>query len=196
MRWDAGARILEGNRRRGAGGDFAALDGTLQQPVEAALVGWLDKRVPLWAERARTRTAIVLDLYRMRNAVLGIESSTVRRAIPGRQALNLAAADALLRDAAERGITTVVYLAPLRGDVRPRHVPSEYEAFRREAAALALRNHAHFADLAAAIPVAAWGSGLDEEGRESDVQHFGAEGHRVLADAVERMLRDAPADGS
>ena len=186
---EIGARVLEASRSRSAKGSLAALDGTWQQPVEAALVEWLDARAPLWEERSRTRASIVLGLYALRSAALGIEASATRRALPGRQALNLAAAEALLRDARGRGIAALVYLAPLRGDVAPRHVPSEYADFAREAAALAARSGARFADLAAAIPVPAWEAGLDEEGREADVQHFAAPGHGFLAVAVEAQLR-------
>jgi hypothetical protein len=191
---EAGARILAGSRPRAARGGFAALEGTLQQPVEAALDGWLDAKVQAWAERSRTRGELFLGLYRLRNAALGIESQTIRRAIPGRLRLNLAAADALLRDTRARGIATVVYTAPLRGDVKPRHVPSEYAAFRRDAQALAALHGARFADLHGAIPVEAWGSGLDEEGAALDVQHFGREGHALLARSVEQLVRDALAD--
>jgi hypothetical protein len=193
QRLEIGAKILEDNRR-GELGSLAALHGTLQQPVEAAMVEWLDVRVPLWEDRSRTRAAIVLGLYQLRNAALGIEANTVRRAVPGRQALNLAAAEALLRDARERRIATLVYLAPLRGDVQPRHVPSEYQAFVREAAALAARTGARFADLQAAIPVEAWGSGPDEDGAAADVQHFAEQGHAQLARSVGRELRAALAE--
>jgi hypothetical protein len=194
QRLEIGAKILEDNRRSGRRGSLAALHGTLQQPVEAAMVQWLDVRIPLWEERSRTRAAIVLGLYELRNAALGIDASAVRHALPGRQALNLAAAEALLRDARERRIATLVYLAPLRGDVRPRHVPSEYAAFVREAAALAARTGARFADLQAAIPVEAWGSGPDEDGAAADVQHFAEQGHAQLARSVGRELRAALAE--
>jgi hypothetical protein len=184
-----GRKIVEANRQRGTRRELAALSGTVQQPVEAALTSWLNENVLLWAERPQMRGSLFVDLHRLRNAALGIESSTVRRMLPARKARNLAAGEALLQDARARGIATIAYLAPLRGDVKPRHVPAEYEAFRREVAQLALRSGTRFADFEALIPVADWGSGLDEDGADLDVQHFRTEGHAVLARAVESVVR-------
>jgi hypothetical protein len=198
-RTQIGRTIVASGRKQSSNEDLAALAGTAQERVEAALVGWLDAHVPLWAQRPQIRGSLMLDLYRVRNAVFGITSVSTRRMIPGRLAMNLEAARALLEDARERGIATVVYVAPLRRDVAPPYVASEYEAFRRDVAALAGETGAHFADLDGLGPAEAWGrtdaSGLGGEA-EVDFMHFRAEGHVLLAHAVERLVRDAVDDAS
>lgn len=179
--------------------DLAALSGTIQARSEAALVGWLDRHWALWAQRPQVRGTLFTDLFRLRNAVFGITSVSTRRMIPGRLTMNLDAARALLEDARARGIATVVYVAPLRGDVPPPYVAAEYAGFRRDVARLAAETGARFADLDALVPPESWGttqaSGFAAES-EIDFMHFRTEGHVLLADAVGRLLRDALGDAS
>jgi hypothetical protein len=191
---EIGRAIVASNRKQSGNEDLAALAGTVQERTESALVGWLDEHWSLWAQRPQVRGTLLNDLFRLRNVAFGITSTSTRRTIPGRLAQNLAAARALLEDARSRGIATVVYVAPLRGDVPPPYVGEEYAAFRRDAALLAAETGARFADLDALVPAEAWGttkaSGLDGEA-EIDFMHFRAEGHALLADAVEKLLREA-----
>ena len=104
-----------------------------------------------------------------------------------------------LEDARARGIATVTYVAPLRGDVPPPYVTEEYARFRRDAAALAAETGARFADLDSLVPSEAWGttqaSGFAGDA-EIDFMHFRTEGHALLAGAVERLLRDALGDAT
>jgi hypothetical protein len=195
---EAGRHILAAQAATD-GGDLAALEDTFQESTEAALVGWLDEHWTLWHQRPQARGSLMHSMFRLRNVVFGIDSTTARRAIPGRLLLNQAAAEAMLSDARERGVATVVYVAPLRGDVPPPYLATEYAQYRRDVAALAERHGARFGDLDALIPAEAWGRtpAMDFEGDlEIDFMHFRAEGHVLLAQAIERLVREALGDAT
>lgn len=196
---EIGRAIVASNQKQAVDEDLAALSGTVQERTEAALVGWLGQHWALWDQRPQVRGTLFADLFRLRNVVFGITSVSTRRMIPGRLTMNVAAARALLEDARARGIATVAYVAPLRGDVPPPYVAAEYAGFRRDVAALADETGARFADLDALVPAQAWGmteaSGFAGDG-EIDFMHFRTEGHALLAHAVERLVREALGDAS
>lgn len=70
--------------------------------------------------------------------------------IPGRYAKNREALQAILDLAGERGIAVLVYLVPLRNDVKVPYDSAEYAAFKDEVAAMAARPGVRFANLVGA----------------------------------------------
>lgn len=195
---EIGRKIIATQRSDSENSDLAALEGTFQETTEAALIGWLDAHWRLWAQRPQLRGTLMQSLFLLRNTLFGITSTTTRRTIPGRLALNLEAAEALLLDAREHDIATAVYVAPLRGDVPPPYVAAQYARFRSDVAALARRSGARFGDLDALVPAQAWGTTSGPLAREGEIDfmHFRAVGHRLLARAVERLVQAAVGDAS
>jgi hypothetical protein len=187
-----GRTLLE-TRGQQMGGDLAALEHTVQQRSETALDRWFSGHSNLWASRRQARGRLLTELYLLRNASFGISATSKRRVIPGRLRLNLSATRAILDAAARDGIRVLVYICPLRNDVEPPYVASEYATFKNTIGALALEEGALFADFEELVPAEIWGATkrarLSDDGA-IDFMHFQGPGHRLLADAVDARLAD------
>ncbi len=150
---------------------------SIEDRLNAALSGvW-----PLWQGRAQQRGQVLLDLYFLRNAVLGIHSTTVRKMIPARYARNMGALEQLLADARRDGVRVIAYIAPLRQDVSMPYDAGQYGAWKDRVSALAARHGAQLLNLEAAVPAQFWGSDTSED---IDFMHFRGEGHKILAQAL------------
>lgn len=174
-----------------AGNDMAALADTVQDRSERFLNAELEQIWPLWAQRPALRGEFFLSLYLLRNWALGIDPTSTRKMIPGRYAQNRQALAAILDLAAARGIQVLVYVVPLRNDVKVPYDPEEYAAFKAEVAALADRPGVHFANLEDLVPAEFWGAKAATTlggGEELDFMHFQAGGHRLLAAALYQEL--------
>lgn len=189
-RHEIGRSIIANNRRLAAG-DLAALSETVQEQSEVAIDSWLEEHSALWAARPQTRGQIVTNLLKLRNYAMGIDAQSKRGMIPGRLAQNLAATAALLSEAERQGIPTLCYVVPLRDDVEPPYVASEYDAWKRDVALLAEGHGARFVNLEALVPAEQWGQGAATRAggdAEIDFMHFQAAGHSLLAAAVLEAL--------
>ena len=175
-----------------AGNDMAALADTVQERSERSLNQKLERIWPLWADRPALRGELFLSLYLFRNWALGIDPSSTRKMIPGRYAKNREALQAILDLAGERGIAVLVYLVPLRNDVKVPYDSAEYAAFKDEVAAMAARPGVRFANLEGLVPANLWGAKAATTirgGEELDFMHFQAGGHRMLAAALHAELQ-------
>jgi hypothetical protein len=83
-------------------------------------------------DRANLRTNILVDLYYLRNAVLGIKPGTVRKIILPRYVRNMKALDALMTVMNRAGIPFLAYIAPVRSDVPRLYGSAEYETWKEE----------------------------------------------------------------
>ena len=192
----AGSAIGRTLLERHAPPDDAAEDGPSgrwQRNGEAWLEARLTAASDLWGRRGELRARFLFGLYALRNRALGISASSTRRLIPARYADNLAAYEALLASAASHGVDALVYIAPIRDDVPLPYDGAEYARFIDEAATVAERHGARFADLGSIVAAEHWGltglRGLDgETSVEIDFMHFRASGHRVLADEIAGRL--------
>jgi len=165
------------------------LKGFLQQGVENRLDAALAKASPLWADRDSMQLKFLVDVYIVRNRLLGINSSTVRKLIADRYDRNMQALTALLRLARARDIPVIGYISPLRQDLAPPYDPDEYARWKSVLAKLLPENGAKLISLETLVPPADWGT----SGRIGDVDfiHFRNNGHRLVAKA---MLRYAVPD--
>jgi hypothetical protein len=174
-----------------AGNDMAALDDTIQEKSEKYLNQKLSEVWPVWAARPDLRGELFLYLYQLRNWMLGINPSSTRKMLPGRYALNKQALEAILDEARWRSIDVLVYIVPLRSDVKVPYDLGEYQSFKDEIQDIALAKGARFANLETLVPANLWGT-KDETtaggGQELDFMHFQAGGHRLLAGALYREL--------
>ena len=150
-RHDTGRRIMADNANM-ASGDLAALDETIQEYSEIALNDWLSEHSQLWDLRREARGNVFTWLHLTRNRLFGITAQSVRRLIPGRYAVNLEAVEAILADAQNEGIDTVVYVVPLHDDFAIPYDHDEYARFRRDIEALGQRYGASYANLEKLVP--------------------------------------------
>ena len=161
-------------------GDNAALNGFLQKKLEDTVNAVLTAHWQLWADRTWLRTRLYVDLYELRNAVLGIRTTTIRKLMPPRYTANMSALGALLEEAATSGTRVIPYIAPIRQDLASPYDQSEYRSWRRDVELLASANGSRVLDLAVLVPPAEWGPASEN----ADFNHFKAGGHRLLADAL------------
>src|SRR5262249_35291754 len=85
--WDSRNKAIGDDRSSG-------LNGFAQKPLEDELNRLLDRTVPLWSQRGNLRTDVLVELYFLRNAALGIKPNTVRKIIRPRYVRNMQALDA------------------------------------------------------------------------------------------------------
>ncbi len=176
----------------GGGADFAGLKHTVQDSVERWLNAQLEHTSAIWKARPQLRGRLMTSLYRLRNTVFGIKPTSKRKMIPARYQTNLDALKESLASARAHGIAVLAYIAPLRDDVEPPYVKTEYERFKRDTSALCGEYGARFLDLEHLVPAAEWGKkdATNVNGEpEIDFMHFQAAGHRRLALAVVAALR-------
>lgn len=166
------ADAIEGN---------GGLQGFAQKVVEDRLNDVVGNVWPFWRERADLRTQALVDLYFLRNALLGIKATTVRKMIAPRYARNMAALRQLLSDAQRDGIAVVAYVAPIRQDVSLPYDPDEYRQWKGAVAALVQQHGADFVNLETLVPPVLWGTSYTDD---IDFMHFRGEGHKLLAHAL------------
>lgn len=147
----------------------------------------LSKIWKLWSKRGELRSNLYTKLYHLRNSVLGINASTTRRIIPGRYAKNLQAYRDILNLANENNIKVLVYIPPIRNDIKIPYDVEKYNKFKKTIKEIANEKKVWFFSLENLVPSEFWGrkpsTNLEEE-YEVDFMHFKAEGHRLLADAI------------
>ena len=179
-----------------AGGDATDVQGTTQQSdslqdrSEAFLTEKLSALSPLYADREDIVAGVSYDLYRLRNYVFGIDPSTKRRVIPLRKQRNMEALAELFAVAEAAQVRTIAYIVPLRWDVEPPYVLSEYEAWKAEAAQLAAEHGVTLLDLDQLVPDDLWGL---HHGAALDFMHFQGQGHRILGRRIADAIRDLEA---
>jgi hypothetical protein len=162
------------------GGENAALTGFLQKKLEDSINAVLTARWQLWADRKWLRTRLYVDIYEVRNVVLGIRPTTIRKLIPQRYADNMSALGTLLQEAAASGIRVIPYIAPIRQDLVSPYDHGEYLSWKQDVARLALANGSSVLDLAALVPATEWPPASES----ADFNHFKVGGHKLLANAL------------
>jgi hypothetical protein len=187
-------KILLANKgnKDSAGNDLTALGGTVQEKAEKLLNDQFSSLWKIWEERAKLRGSIFKSLYLFRNWVFGINPSSTRKMIPGRYILNKNALEALLKSAQLHNINVLLYIVPLRDDIKVPYNLKEYNKFKKEIQSIAFKYGANFKNLEHLVPAEYWGSkgsttiGSNEE---LDFMHFQAKGHQLLAEELYSELR-------
>lgn len=176
-----------GDRR--AGQENPGLEGFAQKEMEDVLSARLAEAWPLWADRPNLRARLMDDIYRLRNWVLGIKPTSVRKIIRPRYARNMAALTAVLAELRKRGIPVLLYIAPIRQDHPLPYDLKEYSAWKTGVTSLAEEYSARLLNLETLVPPQYWGTYHDDD---IDFMHFQGKGHQLLAQAlvphVEAML--------
>ncbi len=167
--------------------EMSAILGTVQENSEKKLNKILSNLWPVWAERPTLRGNVMLWLYQFRNWSLGINPSTTRKIIPGRYEKNRDALNALLNLAKIKQVNVLIYIAPLRNDVKIPYDDNEYSSFKSEIKEIAINNNANFINLENLVPGEFWGTkdstNLSKK-QELDFMHFQAKGHSLLAEKL------------
>lgn len=171
--------------------DIGALDMTVQKSVEI----WLDKAVtgifPLWGKRDQLRGKFFLALYSLRNSAFGIDAQTPRKRVISSFNRNMTAMKLLVEKAKSAGIDILLFIPPLRGDVKVPYVESEYVEFKNSVKNLAREEGIRFRDMSDLIPGELWGmlrTAANPEHKEYDFMHFRYEGHILLYEELKTVI--------
>ena len=182
---------LQGNQNS-IENDFEALENTFQEQSEKYLNYKLGKFLKIWELRPTFRGRILTNLYFLRNWIFSITPSSVRKIIPGRYRLNLLSLNEILNTSVEQGIKVLIYIVPIRDDVKIPYDMSQYVKFKSEIQTISKKSGVRYANLESLVPAELWGvkpnTTFDSE-LELDFMHFQAGGHQLLADKLYEELK-------
>jgi hypothetical protein len=186
---EAGAAILGRAQTVWRGRDLAdeksGLKGFVQLHLEDALDEALTEHWSLWQNRKYLRSRLYIDFYGARNALLGMKETTVRRIIPQRYERNMAAFEALLREASSKQIPMIAYFEPLRPGIVSPYEPGEYAAWKRQVESMTAASGAVLLDLESLVPAVDW----ELPSGQIDITHFDGRAHVLLAAALLPRVR-------
>ena len=163
------------------------LDDTMQNSYENSIDEKLGKIWPLWTKRDILRGELFGTLYLLRNSILGIKATTTRKIIKGKYIKNRNAYQDILNLAFDNKVEVLVYIPPIRNDIKIPYELTEYNNFKKEIKDIAEEYKIHFTSLENLVPSEFWGKKASTNLRgedEVDFMHFQAEGHRLLAEAI------------
>lgn len=175
--------------------DFIALEQTIQEKSEKSLNNFFNKHFSIWRSRPTLRGDIFLNLYFLRNTVLGISAQTKRNMIPEKYKKNITALKALVQSATLQKIKPLLYIPPLRTDVEPPYVLTEYAAFKQELKDFVEQNESKgvtFYNFEKIVPGELWGVKEATNlfgGTELDFMHFQYKGHQLLFEELNTAIK-------
>ena len=171
--------------------DFNGIHATAQERSERYLDSKLENSWSIWKGRPDIRGNLFNDVYKLRNMVLGIKATTVRKMIPGRYNDNYNALLNMVAFCIAHHIPLIIYIPPLRDDVAPPYDIKDYEAFKEKIKTDCEQHHVTFINLEHLVPSKYWGV---KEGTsfgaatEIDFMHFQQAGHQLIADTIYHTL--------
>ena len=184
----SGKRIISKNNQKDlAGNEINIIEDTIQNNFENFIDDKLGNIWPLWMQRDSLIGQLYGNLYLLRNSIFGIKATTTRKIIKGRYANNINALMDILSLAIENEVNVIVYIPPIRNDIKIPYNISQYINFKHEINEITKHYETNFANLENLIPAKYWGkkasTSLKKE-EEVDFMHFQAEGHNLLAKAI------------
>jgi hypothetical protein len=177
--------------------DYSGIKETTQDISERYVNHFLEARWKIWKMRPDIRGKMYNDLYNIRNILLGIDASTIRKMIPGRYQENHKAFLAILDYCNDKGIELTIYIPPIRNDVPLPYEMEGYNKFKQVILEECNSKGVRFLNLESLIPKRCWGvSGTsDIKSRGSiDFMHFREEGHRIIADTIFKIITGKQSD--
>jgi hypothetical protein len=165
-------------------------DPTIQAKVEDQVNSLLDQYWPLWRDRSWMRGNVGFVIQQLRNKLFGIHSYTKRPVDPQVYAEKLDVLSKMLQSARDQHVRMLLYIPPYRHDISGPYEDVQYAKFKADVKALAAKYDASFVDLDNTVPGPLWATVVDTITgfEEPDFMHFTAEGHSLLAKAIEDRL--------
>jgi len=142
---------------------------------------------PVWNEREYLRRKFLSSLYFLRNTIFNIKPTTTRKMIKGNYLKNIKAYEDILNLAQISGVDVLVYIPPIRNDVKIPYLLSEYFNFKKEIQKIAYKYESNFTSLESIIPPESWGYKAStnlKKAKELDFMHFKDKGHKLIAEAL------------
>jgi len=185
--------LLRQNTNKSLEGHNDPLDGTEQEGVEEYLNNALESMFDIWGDRSALRGKILLNLYKFRNWSLGITPSSIRKKIPVRYNMNMQALSAIIDSAQRKEIKVLVYIVPIRNDVKIPYNLNDYNDFKSKVISLDDSGLVKIANMEGIVPANYWGSkkptSINSKVQELDFMHFNADGHKALSNEIFKALK-------
>ena len=173
--------------------DTKSTSDTPQDRVEYSINSWLSQQSETWRNRSNARGDLFLKLYAWRNTLFGINATSERKMISVRYEKNFMALRKTLDFASLKGIPVLLYIPPIRTDVKVPYDLAEYDVFKSQIASMASEYEGvTFKNWESIVPGALWGLKASTSGDtepELDFMHFQFRGHEILADSILNVLK-------
>ena len=156
-------------------------DTLLKYKAEYTLNKFLEKHSNVYSNRGKIKGQLDTQLYYFRNWVFGIKPTTKRKKIDAPYNRNLIALKDIVTFCGKHHINLFFYIAPLRQDIEMPYVKKQYEAFKKDVSSI---HQTYILDNI--VPGKYWG---ETNGDWVDFMHFKGEGHILLANELEKILR-------
>jgi hypothetical protein len=178
----------ENTKTNNENADMAALKETVQESTETYLNDKLDNSWALWRDRKNVRGEFFNWIYKFRNTVLRIKATTIRQMIPERYAANMQTLNAIVDDCVKRNVKVVLYIPPIRFDVKLPYDEAGYKMYKQQLEDIAAKypGMVFYKNFESIVPAELWGykeaTNLTDD-KEIDFMHFQYKGHQILADS-------------
>jgi hypothetical protein len=166
---------------------------TLQEITEKKIINFLDKNINWIQTRSQTQGFIYEFLYRFRNYVFNISPVTVRKSIEPIYEKNISSLNEVLKKLENNKTETILYVAPIRNDIKIPYDLQEYSQFKNKVENLAKDFSANFYNLENIIPGNFWGTKIGTKlgvENEYDFMHFKEKGHSILANEMIKIIEN------
>jgi hypothetical protein len=166
---------------------------SLQEISEQKITNFLDKNINWTQIRYQSQGYIYEVLYRFRNHLFNINPTTVRKSIKSIYEKNIKSLNETLKKVKDNKIESILYVAPIRNDVKIPYDLQEYSKFKNKMEILAKDFSFSFYNLENIVPENFWGTktgtklGIVDE---IDFMHFKNEGHSILANEMIKILEN------
>ena len=167
--------------------DLDAVKNTIQHKSEFALNQAFSEHMQIWKRRPEMRAALFMSLYNLRNTIFNITPSSERKMVPAFYKKNIFFLKKTLEEAIENEIDVILYIAPIRNDVKIPYNEEEYLSLKNEVSNLAKELDITYVNLENTVPNEFWGSkdSTNNSGKdELDFMHFQYPGHIIFSNAL------------
>lgn len=147
---------------------------------ESSVQDRLGQLVPMFGVRKELNVGLQLRLYFARNALFGITPTSKRPMIASRYETNLDLLSLMADVAQHSHVQLILYVNPLNPVADNPYIPEEYAAFKTWISEFSSAHKIPYANFENIVPNDVWGEFMGEP----DFKHFGAEGHRITAEAI------------
>ena len=112
----------------------------------------LKKYSVIWSNRHELRSAVYNLLYKIRNFVFDINSTSVRKKIQSSYSINMESLREIIATAKKSDVELLLYIAPIRYDISKPYNIQDYKDFINEIKALSNENDVNFFNLETLVP--------------------------------------------
>jgi hypothetical protein len=168
-----------------------SLEKRITNSLEKRITNYLEKKIQWNSIRQQAQGHTFDILYKLRNYIFNIGPTNKRRIIEPLYYKNINALEKTLEISKSKKIQSIMYITPIRNDVKMPYDAKEYTLFKTHVSNLSKRYNSNFYNLEKIIPNSFWGkkpSTTLSNIEEIDFMHFKQEGHIILSKYIIQIL--------